>query len=164
MSKERITIERIYIANITDIWDLWTTKEGLESWWGPAGFSTEVLEIDLRPGGVLRYEMTAVAEGMVEFMKNAGMPLTVPAEVKYTQVTPPTHLAYVHLADFIPGVDPYDVATQVDFTVEGNTVKMVLTFDAMHDEAWTQRATMGHESQLSKLDAVLAKIHSLLRK
>ncbi len=89
MSKERITIERTYKANITDLWELWTTKAGLESWWGPDGFSTEVLEIDLRPGGILRYEMTAVAEGMVEFMKGAGMPLTVPAEVKYTEVTAP---------------------------------------------------------------------------
>ncbi len=66
------------------------------------------------------------------------------------------HLAYVHLADFIPGVDPYDVATQVDFLSEDDVVRMVLTFDAMHDETWTQRATMGHESQLAKLDAVLA--------
>ncbi len=156
MSKERITIERTYKANITDLWELWTTKAGLESWWGPDGFSTEVLEIDLRPGGILRYEMTAVAEGMVEFMKGAGMPLTVPAEVKYTEVTAPNHLDYVHLADFIPGVDPYDVATQVDFLSEDDVVRMVLTFDAMHDETWTQRATMGHESQLAKLDAVLA--------
>jgi hypothetical protein len=31
---------------------------------------------------------------------------------------------------------------------------MVLTFDAMHDEEWTRRATMGWESELSKLEAL----------
>jgi uncharacterized protein YndB with AHSA1/START domain len=34
-SKPRITIERTYLARIEDVWALWTTKEGLESWWGP---------------------------------------------------------------------------------------------------------------------------------
>ena len=32
---------------------------------------------------------------------------------------------------------------------------MVLTFDAMHDEQWTQMAIMGHESELGKLGKVL---------
>ena len=31
----RITIERTYRASVEDVWDLWTTKEGIESWWGP---------------------------------------------------------------------------------------------------------------------------------
>ena len=33
---------------------------------------------------------------------------------------------------------------------------MVLTFDAMHDEDWTERMRMGHEGQLAKLEAVIA--------
>lgn len=33
--RRRITIERTYQAPIEDLWDLWTTKEGIESWWGP---------------------------------------------------------------------------------------------------------------------------------
>jgi hypothetical protein len=33
---------------------------------------------------------------------------------------------------------------------------MVLTFDAMHDEVWTQRAIMGRESELAKLANALA--------
>jgi hypothetical protein len=33
---------------------------------------------------------------------------------------------------------------------------MVLTFDAMHDETWTQRSVMGRESELGKLAKVLA--------
>jgi uncharacterized protein YndB with AHSA1/START domain len=60
-SKRRITLERIYSAPIQQVWDLWTTKEGIESWWGPDGFTVKVRKLDLRPGGELHYAMTAVA-------------------------------------------------------------------------------------------------------
>jgi hypothetical protein len=35
-------------------------------------------------------------------------------------------------------------------------VKLTITFDAMHDDVWTERARAGHESQMRKLDALLA--------
>jgi uncharacterized protein YndB with AHSA1/START domain len=50
----RITMERTYKASVEDLWDLWTPKDGIESWWGPDGFTTKVLELDLRSGGQLR--------------------------------------------------------------------------------------------------------------
>lgn len=154
-SKRRITIERTYQAPIEDVWDLWTTKEGIESWWGPEGFTVEVLELDLRPGGELRYAMTATAPAEIEFMKKAGMPLTTKARLTYTEVVPPRRLAYTHRADFIPGVEPYDVATMVELHPTPQGVRMVLTFDAMHDETWTQRAVQGRESELRRLAKVL---------
>lgn len=35
-------------------------------------------------------------------------------------------------------------------------MRMVLTFDPMHSDEWTQRAAMGWESELNKLAVVLA--------
>ena len=35
-------------------------------------------------------------------------------------------------------------------------VRMVLTFDAMHDETWTERAVMGWEMEIGKLAERLA--------
>ena len=157
-TRRKITIERRYEARVEDVWEMWTTKEGIESWWGPGGFSTTVLNLDLRAAGELRYAMTAVGPEQVQFMKNAGMPLTTEAKITYTEVVPGKRLAYIHLADFVPGVEPYDVATLVEFHAEGKSVRMVLTFDAMHDEQWTQMSVMGHESQLGKLEKVLAGI------
>jgi len=154
-SKRRITIERTCEASLKDVWELWTTREGIESWWGPDGFTTKVLELDLRAGGKLRYEMTATGPEQVKFMKNAGMPVTTECRINYTEVIDQKRLAYTHLADFIPGVEPYDVATLVEFHLIGKDVRMVLTLDAMHDEVWTQRAVMGHESQLGKLEKVI---------
>jgi len=59
--KRRVTLERTYPAPIAMVWELWTTKEGIESWWGPRGFRVEVHSIDLRVGGELLYSMIADA-------------------------------------------------------------------------------------------------------
>lgn len=157
-STRTITIDRTVEASVEDVWALWTTKEGLESWWGPEGFTTEVHEIDVRVGGRLRYAMTAVAPEQVAFLGRAGMPLTTEQRVSYQDVVPHRRLAYTSLADFIPGVAPYDLATVVELHPNGQGVRMVLTIDALHDDRWTKMAVMGWESQLGKLAKMLAKV------
>lgn len=154
--RRRITLERVFQAPLQDVWDLWTTKDGIESWWGPEGFQVTVRKLDLRAGGELLYAMTAVGPGQVEFMKKAGMPITTEARITFSEVVARKRLGYVHLTDFIPGVDPYDVATLVELHPTAEGVRMLLTFDAMHSEEWTQRAVMGWESELGKLANVIS--------
>jgi uncharacterized protein YndB with AHSA1/START domain len=154
--RAQFSLARTYSASIDEAWTLWTTKAGIESWWGPEGFEVTVTSLDLRPGGDLIYLMTAVAPEQVAFMKRASMPLTSECRVTYTEVSPPGRLAYKTLADFVPGVAPYEVATVVELRATTNGVKLTITFDAMHDDVWTERARAGHESQMRKLDASLA--------
>src|SRR2546428_744884 len=87
-ARRKVTLERTFKASIEEVWDLWTTKEGIESWWGPDGFAVTVHKLDLRPGGELVYAMTAVASDQIEFMKKAGMPLPTESRVPYTDVIP----------------------------------------------------------------------------
>jgi uncharacterized protein YndB with AHSA1/START domain len=155
-ARARFSIERTYGASIDESWALWTTKAGIESWWGPEGFEVTVTSLDLRPGGELVYLMTATAPEQVAFMNGAGMPLSTECKVTYTEVSPPGRLAYKTLADFVPDVTPYEVATVVELRATADGVKLTITFDAMHDDLWTERARAGHESQLRKLDALLA--------
>jgi uncharacterized protein YndB with AHSA1/START domain len=155
-ARAQFSIERTYAASIDEAWTLWTTKAGIESWWGPEGFDVTVTSLDLRPGGELVYLMTATAPEQVAFMKRAGMPLSTECRVTYTEVSPPGRLAYKTLADFVPDVTPYEVATVVELRATGDGVKLTITFDAMHDDLWTERARAGHESQMRKLDALLA--------
>jgi uncharacterized protein YndB with AHSA1/START domain len=75
--------------------------------------------------------------------------------VTYTEVVPHRRLAYRSRADFIPGVDPYEVMTTIELFPEADSVRMVMTFDAMHDDYWTNLAVMGWESELGKLERVL---------
>ncbi len=154
-ARKKITLERTFVASIEEVWDLWTTKEGIESWWGPEGFATEVASIDLRPGGELVYSFTAVAPDQVTFLRNAGMPLVQTVRATYTEVVPPRRLAYRTRADFMPGVEPYDVDTAVDLIAGAAGVRVVLTLDAMHDEQWSKLMVLGWESELGKLARVL---------
>jgi uncharacterized protein YndB with AHSA1/START domain len=152
----RITLERHYLATLQEVWDLWTTKDGIESWWGPEGFSVNVRRLNLQIGGELLYTMTATAPAQVEFMQGAGMPIATDVSLVYTDIEPFRRLCYTSRADFIPGIEPYDIATTVSCETSADGVHMVLTFDAMHDDVWTERAVMGHEGELSRLDKLLA--------
>lgn len=154
-ARRRVTLERTFAAPIDEVWELWTTREGIESWWGPDGFAVKVQQIDLRPGGELVYAMTATAPDQLEYLKKAGMPATTVSRLTYTEVDPPRRLAYSQTADFIPGVEPYEVPTTIELETTPQGVRMVLSFTAMHDEHWTNLAVMGWESELGKLEKVL---------
>jgi uncharacterized protein YndB with AHSA1/START domain len=157
-ARRRVSLERTFIGTVEDVWELWTTKEGIESWWGPDGFSVKVRRLDVRLGGELFYAMTADAPDQIDFLKKAGMPLTTESLVTYTELVPLQRLGFTQLADFIPGVKPYEVATTVELETIPQGVRLVLTLDAMHDEQWTRMAVMGWESELGKLARVLEPV------
>ena len=157
-ARRRVSIERTINAAVEDVWELWTTKEGIESWWGPDGFVVKVRRLDFRLGGELLYAMTATAPEQIDFLKKAGMPLTTESLVSYTDIVPLRRLGFTQMADFIPGVKPYEVATTIEFEPIPQGVHLVLTLDAMHDEHWTQLAVMGWEMELGKLAKVLKPI------
>src|SRR5438552_15744562 len=108
-----IRIERTYPTSAEEVWRLWTTSDGIESWWAPDGFKVEVRKLDLRPGGELIYAMTATGPEQIEFMKGAGMPLTTESRKTFTELVPPKRIAYRSLADFISGVNPYEFLMDV---------------------------------------------------
>ena len=151
-----IRLERRYEAAVEDLWFLWTTQEGFESWWGPQGFRVKVRKLDLRVGGELVYDMIAVDPQQIEFMKKANMPVSHGTRGTFVEVAPLERLAINHLIDFIPGVRPYENRTCVEFFPEGNSVRMVITTEHHPDKEWTRRATEGWESQLTKMPAALA--------
>jgi hypothetical protein len=100
--------------------------------------------------------MSAVAQEQIDYMKKAGMPLSTQLTLIFTEVIPPRRLAYRNMVDFVPGVEPYEVETLLELhEVEGGGTRLVLTFDAMHDDRWTQLARMGHESELERLERLI---------
>jgi uncharacterized protein YndB with AHSA1/START domain len=150
-------LERTYEAAPELIWELWTTAAGIEEWWAPDGFENHVTELELEPGGRLTYTMTATAPEQVEFMQNAGMPLSTESRKTFTEVSPPTRLAYLSLIDFVPGHDPYEHLTVVDITGTGDRAHVVMTVDPMHDETWTQRIVAGRTNELDNLEVAVAR-------
>lgn len=149
--RRTVVLERHLPGSPAQVWRALTTKAGLEAWWGPEGFTTQVHELDLRAGGRWRYAMTATDAAMVEFMRRAGMPLTHEVTATYTEVLPRQRLRYSNRIDFVPGVTPYETAALIELHADAAQVHLVVTLDAMHDELWTARAREGWESQLGRL-------------
>jgi uncharacterized protein YndB with AHSA1/START domain len=85
MTFRELDIVRVFDAPRQLVWDAWTDPDQIALWWGPKGMHTprESVELDLRPGGVLRLTMVMDATG-AEF----------PSDMRFTQVDPPETLAY----------------------------------------------------------------------
>lgn len=151
-NEAKIVIERIYRASLKDVWDLWTTKEGFESWWGPQGFRAEVHEMDARVGGPLRYDMIADTPEMIAAMVQMGQATSHPTRSRFAELVPNERLVLRNVIDFLPGVAAYESDIAVEFISEGDRVRMVVTLDVMHAPEFTKMQEEGFTSQLTKLD------------
>ncbi len=151
-----IAIERTYGATPSDVWEMWTTRDGLESWWGPERFSSTVRNIDVRPGGKLEIEMASTDPEVVAWLQANGQATTSVEKITFVEVVPIARLAFVEWFDHAPGVEPYQVSCAVTFEAVPGGTRMTFTSDRMHDERWTQLATQGWGSSFDKLGKVLA--------
>ncbi|NUQ74370.1 MAG: SRPBCC domain-containing protein [Polyangiaceae bacterium] len=151
-TKKNIVIERTYKARLEELWELWTTKKGFESWWGPEGFRVEVHAMDAREGGTLHYDMIADAPEQIAAMKQMGRPASHETRGKFTEFKPNERLILTHMIDFIPGVTPYESTMIVEFFPSGDSVRMVVTLEPMHTDEFSKMQSMGFTSQLTKLD------------
>jgi len=154
--KKRISLKRDFRASMALVWEMWTTKDGIESWWGPPGFEVVVNRLELRVGGGLEYVMTATGPEQIAFMKQANQPLSMTLKARYTLVDPKQRASWMNLADFIPGIEPYEVETRLTLTaLDQQTTRVDLDFDAMHDDFYTSMAQQGWEAELGKLDVAI---------
>ena len=151
-NESTIVIERSYRARVEDVWDLWTTKDGFESWWGPEGFRVQVHELEARAGGELHYDMIADSNEMIAAMEQMGQPVSHPTRSRFTEVKLHQRLVLTNLIDFLPGVTPYESNIAVEFHAVGDDVRMVVTLDRLHSDDFTKMQQQGFSSQLNKLD------------
>jgi uncharacterized protein YndB with AHSA1/START domain len=156
-SPDAARLERVYDAPAGLVWELLTTAAGLEEWWAPDGFATRVSEIELKPGGRLRYTMTATAPEQVAFMRDTGNPLTAELLKTFTEVAAPTRLAYLSRVDFVPGTGPYEHLTVIDIEAAGDRTNLVMTIDPLHDEAWTREYRAHRGTELDNLEAAIRR-------
>ena len=158
------TLEKIVDASPEHIWQLWTTAEGISSWWAPDGFRTDVSELDLEPEGELVYTMTAVAPEQIAFMEQYGMPLATESRKHFTEIAEPKRLAYRSLIDFVPDHEPYEQLTTVDLEPAGDGTRIVMKVEPLHDEIWTQRLLDGRANELDNLAKLVAGVQDLSRR
>ena len=147
-----VVIERTYRARVEELWALWTTKEGFESWWAPDGCRSDVHTIDARTGGTIHYTMNAVEPAQIADMKQLGLKPSHAVHARFTEIRPNQRLTITHIVDFGPGLKPEECTISVDFVPVGESVRMVVTIQPMRDEEFTRRSVKGFIEQLRKLE------------
>lgn len=150
-------LHRTYGAPANLVWELLTTPSGLEEWMIPDGFESRATQLELRPGGRLRYVLTATAPEQVAFVQDLGLPLSSEFQRTYTEVRAPSRLAYLSMIDFIPGEQPYEHLTVVEIEPAGNRTTLVMTLDPLHDKTWTEQYREHRDGELDKLAAAIER-------
>lgn len=148
----KIVVERTYQATVRELWELWTTKEGFESWWAPEGFRVVVYTIEACLNGELHYDMIAESPEVVTTMEGIGVPATHTDRARFSEFQPLERLVLRHVMDFLPGVEPYESQLAVDFFPSGEWTRMVVTLSPMHTKEFTKMASQGLASQFANLD------------
>ncbi|WP_437600889.1 SRPBCC family protein [Sorangium sp. So ce590] len=152
VERASILVERTYPASVSELWELWATKDGFESWWGPEGFRVEVHALEPKENGLLHYSMIADAPEMIEAMKRGGQPTSHEVRARFSAFSPQETLTITSVIDFLPGVEAYESHIDVLFTPLAHGAHMAVTLHAMHDPHFTEMQKAGFTSQLRKLD------------
>jgi uncharacterized protein YndB with AHSA1/START domain len=88
-----LVFERIFDAARGTVWRAFTDPELIPRWWGPHGTTTEVVEMEVRPGGRWRYVSRGPDREEVAFYG------------EYLEVTPPEGFRWTFMFD-VEGVGP----------------------------------------------------------
>ena len=143
-----IVLERTYRAPVAELWALWTTKDGFESWWGPEGFRTEVELIEARLDGSLVYEMIAETP---EAIAMACGP-SVRAHSRFVEFVLYERLTLADVVDVGTGAPVYVNAVEAMFRSQGKSTTMVVSIHPHIRPSDTEIAVTAFNSQLRRLD------------
>lgn len=142
-----LLIERVFAAPRELVWAAMTVPKHLAHWIGPHGTTTEVVELDLRPGGRWRW-INRTDDGEVAF------------HGEYLEVDPPKRLVRTTAPDMEPAGGPPAVETITFDEVDGGTrVHWVTTFPSPEvlDFAVGTGMTLGILEQFERLAGLLAQ-------
>ena len=113
LSKDVVTVERIFNAPIDLIWKMWTEADIFKQWYGPKGFTVSVAEMDVRVGGKHLFCMEMQTPNGSRKMWSTG---------EYREVMPETRLVYTDSqadehGNIVPSSDEVNYPTTTEVTV-----------------------------------------------
>lgn len=103
MARREVALERRIAAPRDRVFRAWTEAERLRRWWGPAGFSNPVCELEARDGGLIRIVMKA-PDGTEYPMRGV-----------FREVAPPRRLVFTLLVEDGRGDPLLEEVARVDF-------------------------------------------------
>jgi uncharacterized protein YndB with AHSA1/START domain len=137
---EELEFIRTYNAPRQLVWDAWTDPDQMAQWWGPRGISTprESIELDLRPGGRLAFEMVDDATGA-----------RYPNSGTFVEVEPPARLVWSD--DGFADGSGKGTATVTFTEVDASTTTLKVHLLADFSDTVRAGAEQGWGTQLDKL-------------
>ena len=135
---------RTYAAPRQLVWDAWTDPDQLARWWGPRGISTprESIELDLRPGGRMRFDMVDDATGA-----------RYPNSGTIIEVDPPSRIVWSD--DGFPDGTGKSTATVTFIAVDDRATTLRVHIVADFTDTVRAGAEQGWRSQLDRLAELL---------
>jgi uncharacterized protein YndB with AHSA1/START domain len=97
-ASREMTATRVFDAPRELVFDAWTDPVHISKWWGPAGFTTTTVKMDVRPGGVWEHVMHG-PDGTDYESKIVYVELTRPERVVYDHVLEPLFRSTTTLED-----------------------------------------------------------------
>ena len=141
-----IVTSRLFDAPPEMVYRAWTDPDHVVRWWGPNGFTTTILEMDVRPGGVWRFVMHG-PDGV-----------DYPNRIVFSEVIAAKRLVYVH-DDDEGGVRSFDVTVTFE-EQEGKTLvtlRSVFKTAAERDQVVREYGAIeGAKQTLARLETHLA--------
>ena len=123
-----IVMCRVVDADRTTAFRAWTDPDQIVQWYGPAGFRTETHEIDIRTGGVWRFDMIA-PDGTV-----------FPNRITFLRIDPSRVIEFAHGTDQDNDPDAFRMLVVFDDQDNGKTA---VTLRQMHPTAARRAVVIG---------------------
>lgn len=148
-SETKIAMTRHFAAPKQAVFEALTTKEALEQWWGPNGFTTEVPTLDVKPGGTWHYCMRSEEWGDAWGIAT------------YKEVTPYGRLVLTDaFSDENGAIIPPESTVTIELNEDGEGTRMTWTSEYPTREDRDKVVEMGMEEgsveTMDKLEAFLA--------
>jgi uncharacterized protein YndB with AHSA1/START domain len=165
--QQQLVIERSFNAPRELVWKAFTEKEHLKHWWGPVGFTLEVLKLDVRPGGVFHFGMKA-ADGSAMFGRFDYLEINAPERIVFTNAFADEKGNLIQ-APFFSGEWPLKVLNTWTFSEKNGKTTILLRGEAI-EATQAQIATFVNEfagmnkgfgatfDQLEKYLSILLKV------
>jgi uncharacterized protein YndB with AHSA1/START domain len=144
---DMIAISRVFDAPRELVYQAFTDPDQLAQWFGPVGATVprDTVEIDARPGGHLRFVMTA-----------PDLNLHNPVDATFTEVIENELLVGEMQAEGVPGVEGTLKGTlRLEFHDEGDGKTRLELRQGPFDQEIGEQTKAGWESSFTKLDALL---------
>ncbi|HUF38502.1 MAG TPA: SRPBCC domain-containing protein [Anaerolineales bacterium] len=140
--KRSIELRRTYPATLERVFSAWTQPELLKEWWGVAdGYTTPLVEIDLKIGG--RYRFGMLPPGQDDLIVISG---------EYRAIEPPERLVFTWAIESETGSGEASTIT-LRFLDRGASTELVLKHEYAGPAALSDEFRAGWEGMLARLRA-----------